>query len=235
MVESNMHPGKTILVVAAHPDDEILGCGGTIAKHSSEGDIVHVLIVAEGITSRSLQKDKADAIKKLHNTSKKAAKILGAKPPKMANFPDNKLDTVALLDIIQVIEKHVKDIQPDILYTHHGSDLNIDHRRVYEAVITATRPIPGNCYPESIYTFETVSSTEWSTPVTGQPFVPNYFVNISGSFNKKMKALACYESEMRAFPHARSMENIEALATLRGATIGVRYAESFSVVRNIWQ
>jgi len=226
---------ETVLVVAAHPDDEILGCGGTLARHASLGDEVHILIVAEGATSRLEAAQTAEANEDTNNlqaAAKKAAEEIGAKVPCLLGLPDNRLDSLALLDVILPIEKHVEEIKPSIIYTHHGGDLNIDHRIVHQAVLTATRPMPGQP-PCSVYAFETVSSTEWAASDPTSAFQPQRYVNISSTLECKRKALGHYPMEMRAFPHARSIENIEALARFRGASAGLAAAEGFVVLREI--
>ncbi|MBP7860910.1 PIG-L family deacetylase [bacterium] len=225
-----------ILIIAAHPDDEILGAGATMAKHAASGDDVYVLIVAQGATSRyssdSNLNEAEDYVSNLKACAQAAAKALGTNSPNFLGFPDNKLDTVALLDIVQKIEEFINTIRPKIIYTHHGGDLNIDHQIVHRAVLTATRPIP-NAFVKSIYTFETVSSTEWSSPQQQQVFIPTRFVNVTQMFEKKLQALAEYKSEMREFPHARSVEAVEALARVRGAASGSAMAEAFAVIREL--
>jgi len=215
---------KSILIVAAHPDDEVLGCGGTIAKHTAAGDDVHILIVAEGATSRDGTSQEIVSI--LKECAAEAALILGAKPPIMLGFPDNRLDSMDRLDVIKAIEGHVDKIGPNTIYTHHGGDLNIDHRIVHEAVITACRPVPGSRVKQ-VFSFETVSSTEWATPSIGQEFSPNHFVRISAQMETKFHAIEAYKTEMRPFPHARSLKSVAALARLRGSQVGVEEAEAF--------
>jgi LmbE family N-acetylglucosaminyl deacetylase len=213
-----------ILVIAAHPDDEILGCGGTIARHTAEGDEVHIMIVAEGATSRDAEG--AEDVGLLKDCARAAAKVLGAKPPMLSGFPDNRLDTMDRLDVIQEIERYVDEIGPNTVFTHHGGDLNIDHRIIHEAVITACRPLPGSPV-QRIFTFETISSTEWASAAIGQPFRPVRHVDISAHLPTKLAALECYGQEMRKFPHARSREAVEAQARLRGSQVGMMAAEAF--------
>lgn len=227
---------KKVLVIAAHPDDEVLGCGGTIALHANNGDEVNVVILAEGLTSRSKQRDRElykDEFNILQDAAYKANKILGVKEVKLYDFPDNRMDSIDRLDIIKVVEEIIKNIKPNIIYTHHIGDVNIDHRRIHEAVITAVRPIPGNHIVEELIFFETASSTEWMTPGSAPAFVPNYYVNIEKTFTKKLEALQEYEIEMRDWPHARSVKSLEYLAKWRGANIGVEAAEAFIIGRKI--
>ena len=226
--------GKKILVVAAHPDDEILGCGGTMAIHSIKGDEVYVLILGEGITSRDVKRDRKKRdkeIKELRRGIEAANKVVGTKRTFLYDFPDNRFDSVPLLDIIKVIEKVKNEVVPDIVYTHHHGDLNIDHRLTFQAVMTACRPLKGESVKE-IYSFEVPSSTEWS-PDNSKYFMPNYFVNIKDTIGKKTLAMKAYKSEVREFPHPRSAKAIENMAKTRGVNVGFEYAEAFMVVRII--
>ncbi len=219
----------SVLVVAAHPDDEVLGCGGTIARHTDSGEIVHILFLADGVGARNekdYEQKKLDRIK----SARKAAKMLGAMPPRFLNYPDNQLDSVPLLEIVQNIEKVMNVIRPSIVYTHSSSDLNIDHRITHQAVMTACRPLPEASVKE-IYSFETPSSTEWSAEE--EMFRPVRFVDINPYTTQKNNALECYHDEMRHFPHPRSLDGIEALSRLRGVTSGLPAAESFQVLRQI--
>lgn len=220
----------TVLVVVAHPDDEVLGAGGTIARHAGEGESVHVVMVADGETSRPGHGD--DARQKRGAASAAAAKVLGTRPPILFGLPDQRLDTIPLLDITQRIEAVIEQVKPVTIYTHHPHDLNLDHCIVCRAVMTACRPVPGHPV-RAIYAFETPSSTEWAAPVAATSFQPRYFVDISDTLAKKQSALSCYEAEMHPFPHPRSGDAIEALAKWRGASCGVKVAEAFDVLRNI--
>ncbi|NQU59146.1 MAG: PIG-L family deacetylase [Rhodospirillales bacterium] len=220
----------TVLVIAAHPDDEILGPGGTLARHAEEGDAVHILIVAEGATAR--ENGTTDDVDKLKNAAVCAAKAIGAHPPRMLGLPDNRLDTMALLDVVRPIEDAVRKITPTLVYTHHGGDLNLDHRIVHQAVVTACRPLPDSTV-RKLYGFETLSSTEWATPSMGPVFNPTHFVDISKTLGNKKAALECYASEMRPFPHPRSTEAVEALARMRGSYAGLKAAEAFEVILSV--
>ena len=222
-----------VLVVASHPDDEILGVGGTLARHAAEGVTVDALIMAEGATSRDPTRDasaRSNEIDALRQASHRSAAIIGMRMPRFGGFPDNRMDSVDLLDVIKVVEAAVSELRPTIVYTHHASDLNIDHRITHEAVLTACRPLP-NSTVSAIYSFETVSSTEWSIP--GGVFQPTHFVDISKYLAPKVAALREYDMEMRQAPHARSIEAVEALAKSRGCSIGVEAAEAFSVIREL--
>lgn len=223
-----------ILVVAAHPDDEILGLGATVRKHILSGDEVVAIILGEGQTSRWDKRDLADcdAVKLLHRNSYDAARIIGFNEVYFESLPDNRFDSVDLLDIVKIVEKYVDEYKPEIVYTHHSGDLNVDHRVTNEAVITATRPI-GEYSVKEIYGFETVSSTEWNFGDKERSFFPNRYVDITDTFSTKCNAIKVYESELCEFPHPRSLKMLEALAIVRGATIGVKYAEAFEVIRII--
>ncbi len=218
---------KTVLVVAAHTDDEVLGCGGTIARHVAEGDIVYAVFMADGVTSRV--GTGREELTTRHLASENAKKILGIKENFYLDLPDNRMDSLPLLDVVQKLAPILERLNPDVVYTHYHGDLNVDHRITHQAVMTVCRPIPG--YPvREIYVFEVMSSTEWTTPLT-LPFVPNYFIDISKYLRKKKEALNAYQKEMRKAPHSRSIEHLTVLAKHRGSSVGLYAAEAFGVVR----
>ncbi len=224
-----------ILVVAAHPDDELLGCGGTIIEHIKKGDKVGMLIVSEGVTSRDEKRNypkRKKEIKHLHSISKNIVKKMGVNFIKFFDFPDNRLDKINLIDIVKKIEKTINSFKPNIIYTHHGDDLNIDHELVTRAVLTAARPIPKHPVLK-IYSFEVLSSTHWIEPTKRKAFVPNYFRDISNSLKEKIKYLGMYKGEMRKWPHARSLKSIKDLALFRGSSVGLKAAEAFQLIREI--
>jgi LmbE family N-acetylglucosaminyl deacetylase len=223
-----------ILVVAAHPDDEVLGCGGTIARLTQEGHDVYIAILGEGITSRYEKREEADQtlVKELQGRCKKAAELLGAKDLFLYDLPDNRFDTVPLLDVIKIIEGLIERLQPQVIFTHHGGDLNIDHVIVHRAALTATRPV-GDQPVREIYAFEVPSSTEWSFQQFDPTFHPNVFVDISKTVNVKIKALSCYNTEVRAFPHPRSPEAICAISRRWGTVVGREAVEAFEMIRSI--
>lgn len=222
---------ETVLVVAAHPDDELLGCGGTLARHVAAKDAVHIFIAGEGATSRP--DAPKDLVAELRGHAAQAAEIIGAKPPRFGGLPDNRLDELPLLEMTQRVEAEIANVRPSIIYTHHGGDLNKDHRLLHQAVVTACRPQTGSSV-RAIYTYETASSTEWSsTSIDSEGFRPTRFVDISDHLERKLRALACYKSEMRPFPHSRSIEGVRALAVWRGAMSGSAAAEAFMVVREL--
>jgi N-acetylglucosamine malate deacetylase 1 len=219
-----------VLVVAAHPDDEMLGCGGAIAAHAAAGDEVQIVIAATGGTSR----DDADQayLEALQANARAAASIVGAAAPRFLNLPDNRLDSVDLLDIVKLVERVLVETKPEIIYTHFDGDLNIDHGILCRAVLTAARPLPG-ASTRAIYAFETLSSTAWFPSTGKRPFAPTHYVDITGHVDAKLDALRCYAGEMRDPPHPRSLEVVKALATLRGSEVGLAAAEGFHVLRQI--
>jgi len=219
---------NSVLVVAAHPDDEAIGCFGTLLKHYKFGDEINIIFLSDGVSSRGVNKKKKHERKK---NCLKVLKIIGLKSKNVffLDYPDNMMDAVPLLDVIKNIEEIKKKIQPNVLYTHFSNDLNIDHRIAYQAAITASRPSKNETI-KKILCFEIVSSTEWSDK-NKKIFSPNYFVDISKFINRKLKALAIYDKEIKKSPNARSLENIKNLALLRGSRAGVNYAEAFFIER----
>jgi LmbE family N-acetylglucosaminyl deacetylase len=221
---------ERVLIVAAHPDDEVLGCGGTAARLVKEGHEVYTVILGEGITSRddARQPEKrAEELAQLKQQTLDANKLLGVKDVFMFDFPDNRFDTVPLLDIVKVIEKIKTQVRPGILFTHFENDLNIDHQVVYRAVLTASRPLPGESVKE-LYSFEVLSSTEWRFPLS---FSPDCFFDITETIDIKTAALEKYESELKEFPHPRSIKGMRLNAEQWGMKTGVSFAEAFKVVR----
>ncbi len=207
--------------MVAHPDDEVLGCGGAIARHTANGDEVHVLILATGITSRGTDEGVSELAKAAHG----ASDVLGVSSLQLDDYPDNKMDAVPLLDVVQTVERFVARVKPYVVYTHHWGDRNIDHRITCDAVLTACRPQPGQSV-KTILHFEVPSSTEW-----GAGFAPDWFTEID--LGSKVKALRCYGGEMRRWPHARSFQAVCALAHWRGASVGVDAAEGFKLGRQV--
>lgn len=220
---------KIILIVAAHTDDEAIGCGGTIARHVAEGDAVYAVFMADGVTSRP---DSSEAeLAQRQQAAEKAMQILGIKQGFMLGLPDNRMDSLPFLDVVQPLEKVITEVQPQIVYTHHHGDLNIDHRITHQAVVTACRPQPGSSVIE-IYAFEVLSATEWNTP-GHNTFSPNVFIDISQYLDTKRQALEAYNLEIRPEPHTRSITNIMRLAEFRGNTVGLKAAEAFGLVRKM--
>lgn len=224
-----------IVVVAAHPDDEVLGCGGMIARRVRSGQKVATLIVAEGATSRDVVRDSVARhreITALREAAKEANAVLGVKVLEFGNLPDNRLDSVDRLDVVKLIEAFVAKHKPQMVLTHHPGDLNIDHQIVSRAVSTACRPLPGS-QVFSLMFFEVPSSTEWQTDAHGSVFSPNWYEDIDLTLQVKIEALRRYASEMRPWPHPRSYEAVEALARWRGASVGRNAAEAFSLARKL--
>jgi len=214
-----------ILVIVAHPDDEVLGCGATIVKHVESGDKVQVVFLADGFSSRTIEVNR-------DKSAKYASKVLGCSLPIFMDYPDNEMDSVSLLEITKKIEIIINNFKPNIIYTHHFGDLNIDHQITHRAVMTACRP-QTNFFVKEIYSFEILSATHWQSPSMGNAFNPNYFVDVSDFMPQKINALKCYEEEMRLHPNTRSYEAINFLAAFRGAVVCVEYAEAFCVERLI--
>ena len=224
---------EVILVIAAHPDDEVLGCGGTIAKMAKTGAEVHIAFLADGVSARhgAVNINHQELVSR-RNAAQVACDILGAKSVSFGEFPDNRMDTVALLDVVKSIEELVAKFSPNKVLTHHHGDLNIDHRRVHEASVVACRPQIGCAIKELLF-FEIASSTEWSIPNQGSHFEPNWFVDISDTIEQKLVALEAYSMELRSWPHPRSIKAVNYMARLRGATIGVDAAEAFILGRKL--
>lgn len=218
-----------VLVVAAHTDDEALGCGGTIARHVAEGDMVYSVFMADGVSSRTAS-DQTEFARRMQ-AAENAKVILGIKEHFYLGLPDNRMDSIPLIDVVQKLEPIIDKVKPNIVYTHHHGDLNVDHRITHQAVMTACRPLPESSV-RAIYAFEVMSSTEWATP-TAEPFLPNYFVDISAHLSTKNNALDAYREEMRKAPHSRSIQHLSSLASHRGQTVGVLAAEAFVSIRVI--
>lgn len=230
---------KRIMVIVAHPDDEVLGVGGAMHRLINDHHcLVRAVILGEGITSRSDARDTDRWQKELeiHRQNIEVARnSIGYASVGVYDFPDNRFDTVALLDLIKVIEKEKEEFQPEIIFTHHGGDVNIDHQRTFEAVITACRPMSHERV-KTIITFETMSGTEWRASTDPQHFIPNLFAEISAAdLQAKIKAMEAYEFERRPYPHPRSPEALRIRAQMWGVVCGVNLAEAFCVVRQVSQ
>jgi LmbE family N-acetylglucosaminyl deacetylase len=226
---------KKILIVVAHPDDELLGCGATMHKLINDFNCsIRVVILGEGITSRSIDRDVdkwKDELEKHKINILSAAKQIGYQSVGIYDFPDNRFDTVALLDIIKIIEKEKEEFNTEIIFTHHGGDLNIDHQRTFEAVMTACRPL-SNESVNAIFTFETPSGTEWRASSDPKHFVPNLFIEVSEkNMEAKIKGMESYEFERRQYPHPRSPEALKILAQRYGIMMGGEIYEAFQIIR----
>lgn len=237
MLTADSFNNKKIMVVAAHPDDELLGLGATMHKLiRSSGVKTHVVILGEGLTSRSDKRDigkwKED-LEQHRNDIESAKTEIGYHSVSLHDFPDNRFDTVALLDLIKVVEKEKSEFQPDIIFTHHGGDVNIDHQRTFEAVITACRPMEDEI-TKTIISFETPSGTEWRASTDPRHFIPNWFVEVSEEdIQAKINGMEKYRFEKRDYPHPRSAEALKVHAKNVGITIGCEYAEQFCLVRSL--
>ncbi|QDA58615.1 PIG-L deacetylase family protein [Hymenobacter jejuensis] len=228
---------KKILVVVAHPDDELLGLGASIHRLvQRQGCTARAIILGEGITSRSAVRDpeKWSAALTVHRSNiERAATAIGYTSTGVYDFADNRFDSVDLLDLVKVVEQEKEAFQPDIIFTHHGGDTNIDHRRTFEAVVTACRPLPGEPM-RTILACETPSSTEWQAANYPNPFLPNFFLAVSeADVDAKISGMEAYEFEKRTYPHPRSPEALRILAQRWGIVIGQPYAEAFMLVRHI--
>ena len=219
-------------LIAAHPDDEVLSCGGTIARAAGSTP-VDILIVAEGATARGLRGGEGQrATRTLEQQARKAGQKLGARSVEFLRLPDNRLDGIELLRVIKPIEAWIARLRPETVYTHHPGDLNIDHALVFRAVLTATRPTSG-CSVKRLYACEVPSATEWAFQRIEPVFRPNTFVDIGATLERKVEALRCYEGELRTFPHPRSAEGLRSSARRWGSVAGVEAAEAFELIRAI--
>ena len=225
---------ERILVIAAHPDDEVLGLGGTIAKYTVQGAEVAVLIITDGSTSQYRDDPKLQDIlnaKKLETAN--CAAVLGVKHIFYGGLLDMKLDVTPHIEINQVIEKVIDNFQPNIVFTHFFGDINKDHQRVSESTLVACRPTAEQCV-KKVFLYSVPSSTEWNIQVTSTVFTPNWYVDISGEFaEKKYKAMECYKTELREFPHPRSIQYLRIADMAEGNRIGLLAAESFILVRSV--
>lgn len=224
---------RNVLVFAAHPDDELLGLGGTVRRLSNEGVIVNAIIMAEGLTSRAETRAKAvkTELDELQADARKAAEIIGYKSIEFCGLPDNRMDSLELLDVIKIVTRYVDKYMPDTIFTHHHGDLNVDHRITCEAVLTACRPVGGYCV-KRIYAFETPSSTEWNYNYS-EPFTPNVYYDVTDTLEVKVQGMACYRTESTEYPHPRSAEALRSLGRFRGTNVGLEMAEGFMLLREI--
>lgn len=222
-----------VLVIAAHPDDEVLGAGGTIARLSSEGKIVDVLIVTDGSSSQYSDSDNLDEIiNRKKRETRECADLLGVRNIYYGGLPDMKLDAVSHIDINKVIEKIIEEVRPDTVFTHFWGDVNVDHQNVYKSTLVAVRPLM-NQIVKRLYCYRVPSSTEWTPSKPDTMFVPNVFVDISGFEETKYKAFSCYCTEMRDYPHPRSIRYLRETDIAAGLQVGISSAELFMLLREI--
>jgi LmbE family N-acetylglucosaminyl deacetylase len=215
-----------ILIIAAHPDDEILGCGGLIAKYKDKNRI-RVIFLTNGVSARE-QKNASIELRKKECLN--LFKFLNLDKPFFLDFPDNKLDTVPLLKIVKKIEYIIKKFKPNLVLTHYENCLNIDHKIAYQATITACRPLKKFDFINQIVSFEVPSSTEWNVS-NKRIFKPNIYLEISKEIKKKINYLKFYKSEIKIYPHSRSTKGLKAVAAYRGIASGFNFAEAFLLVR----
>lgn len=216
---------KSVLAIVAHPDDEILGCGGTLALHAQAGDHVTVVIAADGRSGEGNPDDKPQ-----RRCAQQALEKIGVSDLRLLGFPDQRLDTFPLTEIITPIEKIVRDVRPMIVYCQHGGDINRDHEILFKAALVSTRPMES--FVEALYAFDTASSTEWAYP---RNFVPDTWVDISRTIEAKLEALSCYESEVRPYPHPRSLEGLRCRAEAWGTQSCIEAAEVYMTVRRVFR
>ena len=226
---------KKVLVIVAHPDDELLGCGATMHKLIHENSCrIRAVILGEGITSRSEKRESnkwSHELREHRKNIEKARKQIGYESVGIYDFPDNRFDTIPLLDIIKTVEKEKEEFKPEIIFTHHGGDLNIDHQKTFEAVATATRPIK-NELVKGIIAFETPSGTEWIASTEPRKFIPNLFIEISQkNLEAKIKGIESYVYEKRKYPHPRSPKALKILAQRYGVMMGGEFFEAFQIIR----
>jgi LmbE family N-acetylglucosaminyl deacetylase len=217
-----------LLVVVAHPDDETLGAGGTVARFAAEGSRVWVAVVCDGVTARHAEVDRQK------DCARRACDVLGVENVVFCDLPDQRLDGLSLLDVILPIERCVADLRPHVVLTHFAEDVNQDHGVVSRATMVATRPTPGTTV-HTVMCFETASSTEWAPPFTGSTFAPSVYVDIASTLDTKVRAMAVYADthacELKPYPHPRSLEAVEIYAKRHGIAVGLEAAEPFMLVR----
>lgn len=218
-----MKTNKRVLVIAAHPDDELLGVGGTIALHTRQGDDVTFVVACAG----NLKHD-SDGSLGVHGHAQKAADVLGVKDLRLLDFPDQGLDKYSLVDVITPLEAVVDEVQPDVVYVQYGYDINRDHQLLFQAALVATRPMEK--YIQAVYAFDTVSSTEWGYP---RSFIPDTWVDISTTLDQKIQAMDCYKTELRDWPHPRSLHSLKVKAESLGSQVVSEAAETFMTVRRV--
>lgn len=219
---------ESVLVLGAHPDDEVLGLGATLARHIARGDAVCVALIADGNPIRYDE----ELARHAHQCAREAASRLGVTEVRFAGMGDQRLDTLGIVDVTQWIEGVVRDVRPSTIYTHHRGDANYDHRVVFEATMAAVRPYNAP-FVERVLCYETPSSSEWAQALPEHFFMPNVYVDITDHLETKLNAIAAYHLELRPYPHPRSIEALRIRAAHWGSVIGVRAAEPFSLVREI--
>lgn len=229
---------RRLLVIAAHPDDEVLGCSATVARFVREGARAHLCLLAGGVAGRvALSETKTPDIltaqKELRKQAERSADIVGYASIKFYDFPDNRMDIVSRADLAQAVRLCIEDVQPQLVLTHHSGDYNWNHGRTFDSVMMAARRNPPEFSPSEVWTFEVFSSSEraWQSP--GAAFHPNLYIDVLQTIDVKKQAMLCYQMEYREYPHPRSLEAIEYLARKRGHEVGLQYAEAFHLIRKV--
>lgn len=217
---------KNVLIIAPHPDDEVLGCGGIIKKFTNQDISVNVLVITRG--KKEIYSD--ERIDNVRNEARNAHKLLGVESTIFLNFPAPDLDTISIAELSGAISDEIQKLKPDTIFIPHRGDIHHDHKAVFTASLVAARPV-NNYVVKRIYSYETLSETEWAAPFGDDAFIPDYFVNISDDFSFKLEAMKCFKSQIREFPNPRSLRAIESLAQFRGSTVGFEYAEAFMTIR----
>jgi LmbE family N-acetylglucosaminyl deacetylase len=220
-----------ILVVAPHPDDEVLGCGGILAKYAKEGHDTYVAVMTNAHLGAPEQFT-PDGVINVRNEALKAHQVLGVKETFFFDFPAPRLETTPGYEIAIALNKLIKQLAIEIMYLPHRGDMHKDHAIIFYAALVAARPI-NNCPVKDIYTYETLSETEWAAPFGSDVFIPNVYEDITGTFDVKVRAMECFASQIKAYPHPRSAKGLESLAVFRGCTVGVPLAESFALIRSV--
>lgn len=216
------------MVIAPHPDDEILGCGGTIKKMTTNGMEVNILIVTRGKQGMYSE----ERINKVRNEALFAHKLLGVSNTHFLDFPAPDLDCTPISELSMALLKVITDNKSDTIFIPHRGDIHNDHKAVFNAALVAVRPVNNNTV-KRIYCYETLSETEWAAPFSDDAFIPDNFVNIAEVFSTKLDAFRCFKSQMREFPNPRSLKAIESQANLRGSVVGFTHAEAFKTIRAI--
>ena len=219
---------KAVLIIAPHPDDEVLGCGGIMKKLSLEKDDVYVLIMSRG--KIGIYSD--EKIQNVRQEARNAHQLLGVKETRFLDFPAPELDIISISELSRAISQTLSDIKPNTLYLPHRGDIHADHKAVFNAGLVAARPV-GDYSIRKIFAYETLSETEWAPPYSDDAFVPDTFINIADTFQTKIDAMKCFKSQLREFPNPRSLKTIEALACYRGSTVGFTHAEAFMTIRRV--
>jgi N-acetylglucosamine malate deacetylase 1 len=225
---AEMSHTRKVLIIAPHPDDEVLGCGGAIKKLTSQNNEVWILIMTRGKEGMYSEQ----RILNVRQEAINAHKLLNVSGTRFLDFPAPDLDLVSVSELSLAISEEIKIILPDTIFLPFRGDLHHDHKAVFNAGLVAARPLK-NSTIKNIYSFETLSETEWAAPFSDNAFIPDFFINISDTFETKLKAMKCYKSQLRQFPNPRSLKSIEALANLRGSTVGFTHAEAFKIIRVI--